>query len=96
MRFSLKKYTSTLGGLLMSLLITSGTVMLCMIIYFYMYLPSVTNHGETITVPDVEGMKLEKLEEFLVTRNLRYEVSDSSYSDEHPPLTVLKQYPFAG
>ncbi len=92
----LKKYTATLGGLLMSLLITSGTVMLGMIIYFYVYLPSVTNHGETITVPDVEGMKLERLEEFLVTRNLRYEVSDSSYSNEHPPLTVLKQYPFAG
>jgi beta-lactam-binding protein with PASTA domain len=96
MPFNLKKYTTTLGGLLVSIAVTSGTVIFFMIIYFYVYLPAITNHGETITVPNIEGMKMEELEEFLVTRNLRYEVSDSSYSDEHPPLTVLKQYPFAG
>lgn len=96
MGFNLKKYTATLGGLLVSLLITSGTVIVFMILYFYVYLPAITNHGETITVPNVEGMKMEELENFLVTRNLRYEVSDSSYSDKSPPLTVLKQYPSAG
>jgi beta-lactam-binding protein with PASTA domain len=41
-------------------------------------------------------MKVEELEEFLLTRNLRYEVNDSSYSAEAPPLSVLKQYPAAG
>jgi len=96
MRFNLKKYTSTLGGLLMSILITSGTVVLLMILYFYVYLPAITNHGETITVPNIEGMQIEQLEEFLVTRNLRYEVNDSSYTEKLPPLTVLKQYPVAG
>jgi len=96
MSFNLKKYTSTLGGLLVSLLITSGTALFFMIIYFYVYLPAITNHGETITVPGIEGMNIEELEHFLVSRNLRYEVNDSSYSDEHPPLTVLKQYPSAG
>jgi beta-lactam-binding protein with PASTA domain len=96
MSFSLKKHTSTLGGLIISLLITSGTVVLSMILYFYLYLPAVTNHGETITVPNIEGMKVEELEEFLLTRNLRYEVNDSSYSAEAPPLSVLKQYPAAG
>ena len=29
-------------------------------------------------------------------RNLRFEVNDSSYSADYPPLTVLKQYPAAG
>ncbi|HEY3429260.1 MAG TPA: PASTA domain-containing protein [Cyclobacteriaceae bacterium] len=96
MSFNLKKYTTTLGGLLISLLLASGTIVLLMIIYFYAYLPAITNHGETITVPNIEGMKLEELEEFLVSRNLRYEVSDSSYSEDHPPLTILKQYPLAG
>lgn len=96
MSFNFKKYTSTLGGLLMSLLITSGTIVLFMILYFYVYLPAITNHGETITVPNIEGMKLEELDEFLVSRNLRYEVNDSSYSEDHPPLTILKQYPLAG
>lgn len=96
MSFNIKKYVSTLGGLLMSVLITSGTVVLFMVIYFYIYLPAITNHGETITVPNIQGMEMKQLEDFLVSRNLRYEVNDSSYSDDHPPLTVLKQYPSAG
>lgn len=96
MSFNLKKYTSTLGGLLVSILATIGTVFLFMILYFYVYLPAITNHGETITVPNIEGMKLEQLEEFLLTRNLRYEVNDSSYTEKYPPLSVLKQYPMAG
>jgi beta-lactam-binding protein with PASTA domain len=41
-------------------------------------------------------MQLSQLEDFLVKRNLRYEINDSSYSDDYPPLTVLKQYPHAG
>ena len=96
MSFNLKKYSSSFGGLVMSIAITAGTVLVLMIVYFYAYLPSVTNHGETITVPNIEGMKIEELEKFLGTRNLRYEVNDSSYSEKAPPLSVLKQYPAAG
>jgi eukaryotic-like serine/threonine-protein kinase len=95
MGFNLKKYTSTLGGILASLLITISTVVILMILYFYLYLPGVTNHGETVTVPNIEGMKVEDLENFLVKRNLRYQINDSSYSEKYPPLTVLKQYPHA-
>jgi len=96
MKFNFKKHTSTLGGVLLSLLITSGILVALMVSYFYIYLPSVTNHGETITVPNVEGLHLDDLEEFLGKRNLRYTVNDSTYSDDHPPLTVLRQFPFAG
>lgn len=63
---------------------------------FYAYLPHVTNHGESITVPSVEGLPITKVEEFLADHDLRYEVNDSSYSADYPPLTVLKQYPAAG
>jgi beta-lactam-binding protein with PASTA domain len=96
MAFNVKKYTSTLGGLLISILVACGTLMLIMILYFYAYLPAVTNHNETVTVPDIVGMKMQDLEDFLVKRNLRYEVNDSAYSNSNPPLTVLKQYPSAG
>jgi beta-lactam-binding protein with PASTA domain len=96
MGLNLKKYFTTLGGLLASLGITIGVVLLLFVLYFYAYLPIVTNHGETITVPSIEGMQLEELETFLGDRNLRYEVNDSSYSEEYPPLTILKQYPHAG
>lgn len=96
MAFSLKKYTSTLGGLLISILVACGTLMLIMILYFYVYLPQVTNHDETITVPNAVGKSFHELEDFLGKRDLRYEVSDSTYSGNYPPLTVLKQYPAAG
>lgn len=96
MRLNLKKYFTTLGGLLGSFAITIGIVLFLFVLYFYAYLPIATNHGETITVPSIEGMQIEELESFLGDRNLRYEINDSSYSEEYPPLTILKQYPHAG
>lgn len=86
----------TLGGVLINMLLAGAILFGLAILYFYLYLPSVTNHNETITVPNIEGMSYDRLEEFLGERNLRWEVSDSSYSDEYPPLTVLKQFPKAG
>jgi eukaryotic-like serine/threonine-protein kinase len=97
MKSFFKKYNSgTLGGILLSLAAAVLIFLIIGISYFYAYLPSSTNHGESITVPNVEGMNISELEEFLVSRDLRYEVNDSSYSDDYPPLTVLKQYPAAG
>ena len=63
---------------------------------FYVYLPITTNHGESITVPDLEGIPLEDLKEFLEERDLRYAVEpDSGYSAKYPALAVLKQFPLA-
>lgn len=78
-------------------LVLAGSVLLFLfLIYFYAYLPNVTNHGESITVPNVEGLPIQKVEEFLTKHDLRYEVNDSSYSSQYPPLTVLRQYPSPG
>ena len=97
MKFSILKYKrNTLGGVLIHLLIAASILVGLCILYFFAYLPNATNHNQTITVPNIEGMKVSQLEDFLVKRNLRYEVNDSSYSQEYPPLTVLKQYPKAG
>lgn len=96
MKLNLKKYTSTLGGVLASIAATIIVILLLAVIYFYMYLPAATNHGETITVPSIEGLHVSELEDFLVKRTLRYEVNDSSYTEEFPPLTVLRQFPAAG
>ncbi|RED96169.1 PASTA domain-containing protein [Marinoscillum furvescens] len=63
-------------------------------IFFFVYLPMSTNHGETITVPDVTGVHVDDLDEFLEVRNLRFEVQeDSGFSADLPPLTVLHQFP---
>jgi beta-lactam-binding protein with PASTA domain len=64
--------------------------------FFFVYLPSTTRHGETITVPNLEGMSLLEMDDFLKKRHLNYEVSDSGYSTQYPPLAILKQYPLAG
>ncbi len=88
--------TNTLGGLLLHLILAFSTLVLLSVLYFYAYLPNITNHGESITVPNIEGLPITKVEDFLASHDLRYEVNDSSYSAEYPPLTVLKQYPVVG
>jgi eukaryotic-like serine/threonine-protein kinase len=95
MNFKLPKF-GTLAGMLISLAIILGLLFISALSYFYLYLPAYTNHGETITVPSLEGMHMDELEEFLVKRNLRYEVSDSSFTDNFPALTILSQYPKSG
>jgi eukaryotic-like serine/threonine-protein kinase len=98
MKFNISKkyHNNTLGGMLIHMLIAASILLGICILYFYAYLPSVTNHGETITVPSVEGMPFEKVASFLEEHDLRYEISDSAYSSDHPPLTILKQIPVAG
>lgn len=79
---------------LLHLTVAFGLGIILILVFFYVYLPFTTDHGETITVPDVRGVAYEELDEFLIKRNLRYEITeDSSYSPEFPPLTVLKQFP---
>jgi eukaryotic-like serine/threonine-protein kinase len=91
--FSKKYNSSTLGGLLIHILVAASIIFLLALSYFYLYLPGATNHGETITVPSVEGKVFSEAAKFLEDHDLRYEISDSSYSAEYPPLTVLKQIP---
>jgi eukaryotic-like serine/threonine-protein kinase len=64
--------------------------------FFFIYLPLRTNHGESITVPDLRNMNAEELEDFLDERDLRYEVSDCTFVPKVPPLTVISQYPQPG
>lgn len=67
---------------------------LLVLFYFYVYLPVSTNHGETLTVPDVRGVAYEDLDRFLSERQLRFEVTeDSGFSADLPPLSVLRQLP---
>lgn len=91
-----KESKSTLGGLLVHMLVAGSLLIGLCIFYFYAYLPGITNHGESITVPNIEGLSVTKVEQFLKSHDLRFEVNDSSYSSQYPPLTVLKQYPAAG
>ncbi len=97
MKFGLKKYNNnTLGGLLIHVLLAGTALLVLAIVYFFVYLPAVTNKGESITVPNIEGLPIDKVQESLTRRDLIFEVNDSSYSAKYPPLTVLKQFPPPG
>jgi beta-lactam-binding protein with PASTA domain len=88
--------TETLGDFLKHLGITLGILFFIAISYFYIYLPNATNHGDSVIVPDLAGLPSEKLDSFLTAANLRFEVGDSSFSDEYGPLEVIRQFPHAG
>ena len=76
------------------LLYTVGLGFLLIIIFFYWFLPFATNHGETITVPDIRNQRFEDLDDILLPRSLKYEVNaDSSYNPTLPPLAVIDQFP---
>ena len=96
MKMKIPFQDNTLGSLIIHLGIVFGFLLLLGISYFYIYLPNSTNHGETVTVPDLKGMEIENLDAFLTQHNLRFELNDSAYSSDFPPLTVVRQFPKEG
>ncbi len=65
-------------------------------LFFYVYLPITTNHGETIKVPELKGKTLDQAEDLLDETNLRYQVNDSSYVAGAVPFSIISQHPLAG
>ena len=49
------------------IIITSVVIVM---ILFYLYFPIVTNHGETITVPNLKGLNYDEIDDYLTQRNL--------------------------
>lgn len=85
---------TSIKDFLLHLVIILGSAFLVVVFVFYVWLPITTNHGESITVPDIKGLTIDELEEFLKDRDLRFEVTpDSSYSPDFSPLAVLRQEP---
>jgi eukaryotic-like serine/threonine-protein kinase len=64
--------------------------------FFNVYLPYTTHHGETITVPNLQGMHKDQLEEFLGDRDLDFQIDDSTYHSGAQPFLVFQQYPLPG
>lgn len=74
-------------GIILALLVT------LFLAFFFLYLPFTTNHGQTITVPDVTRLSVDEMRNILDDRDLRYEVSDCTFVVNAQPLTVIQQYP---
>lgn len=61
---------------------------------FNSYLPSVTNHGESLTVPDLEGLSLDEVAKKLEGNTLKFVVIDSSaFNPRYEPSVVMNQVP---
>ncbi|MFM7016788.1 MAG: PASTA domain-containing protein [Bacteroidota bacterium] len=58
------------------------------------WLSAFTNHGETVTVPNVKGMKFSELKAFLESKSLNVKISDSSmFLLDKGPGVVIEQDP---
>jgi eukaryotic-like serine/threonine-protein kinase len=75
-------------------LMAAIVVLAFVIIAFFILLKKYTNHGESLTVPDLKGMSVEQAENQISSRNLRYKIVDSVYSAEQPGNTILDQNPW--
>jgi beta-lactam-binding protein with PASTA domain len=64
--------------------------------FFNLYLPYTTNHGQTITVPNLVGMHKDQLESFLKERDLEFQIDDSVYHAGALAFLVFQQYPLPG
>jgi eukaryotic-like serine/threonine-protein kinase len=64
--------------------------------FFFIYLPWITKHGESVAVPNLQGKNMEEIEDLLDEKGLDYVVSDSVFKPNVAPLTVVSQYPEAG
>jgi beta-lactam-binding protein with PASTA domain len=96
MKFRLPFSGDTLGSVLANLALAVVIVLVLSVAYFYVYLPGTTNHGDEFPLPDLIGMDLTEAQGILAEHHLRYEIGDSSYSENHAPLTILQQFPKAG
>ncbi|MBK6642594.1 MAG: PASTA domain-containing protein [Bacteroidetes bacterium] len=75
-------------------LLLAGAVMLLAFGFTYKWLNSYTRHGSSVSVPDLRGMQIAKIDDFLKFKNLRYKIADSTVFDlEKPPGTVIEQDP---
>jgi eukaryotic-like serine/threonine-protein kinase len=88
--------TTTIYDLLIHLGIIAVFSAVVVLFFFYSYLPNITHHRETVTVPDLQGMSVSEAEKFLTDRDLEYTIADSSFSKAHKPYTIITQSPEPG
>lgn len=69
-------------------------VLLLIFSFTYRWLDSYTYHGQTISVPDLRGLKVSELDKFLNGKQVKYKIADSTVYDlKRPAGTVIEQDP---
>jgi len=77
---------------LKNLLIAAG-IFVILVFSVLLWLKIYTHHSQAITVPDFTGLLPEEVEIIARSKKLRIEIADSSYSNDLPRGTVIKQNP---
>ncbi|MCW3125389.1 MAG: domain containing protein [Bacteroidetes bacterium] len=89
----MKKYLTK--PLLYNILIAIGlTFVLLMLVNWGLRI--YTRHGQTLAVPDIKGLKFDAATDTLAKYHLDYEVMDSAYMTDKPPLSIIEQSPKPG
>lgn len=88
--------TNSFLQVLLHLGIALITFALLILFVFYSYLPIITNHNQTIVVPNLVGVSVDNLEQKLKEAGFEMVVQDTVYSKNYKPYTVLEQKPAAG
>ncbi len=92
----MNSFNYSIKKILINLLIVIGLGALLVFLFLKVYLPLYTNHGETVSVPDLSGYGYADASKLLENTGLQYEISlDSGFSTELPALAILKQMPAA-
>lgn len=80
--------------ILIHLSILAGISLVLGFLFLKIYLPIHTNHGETVSIPDLSGYTFAEGIEVLEDSGLQYEVSvDSGFHLDKKPFEILKQIP---
>jgi hypothetical protein len=92
----MNSFSYSLKKILIHLAIIISIAILLGFLFLKVYLPLYTNHGDTVSVPDLSGYEYPEASKLLDNSGLQYEVSlDSGFSTDQPALAVLKQIPSA-
>jgi beta-lactam-binding protein with PASTA domain len=74
--------------------IVIGISLILGFLFLKIYLPIYTNHGETVSIPDLSGYTFSEAIEVLEDSGLQYEVSvDSGFHLDKKTFEILKQIP---
>lgn len=85
--------TNKLSDVLTHIGIIAASLIILFLLFFFIFLPWRTNHGESITVPDLKGLTMNEVEDLLDDKNLLYAISDCTFVVNATPLTIFSQYP---
>ena len=76
--------------------LASFGVLLLLLLGIGQLLKNITDHGESVKVPDFKGLKTTALENFIKDKPFRFVITDSVYDLKKPKGTVVEQTPAPG